>query len=390
MFLQNLKKEMNMPQDENNYGEQKVFLLMKRIKLLKQKFHNSKYKDIDFSEIVLTNVDLTPTISTTEANTDEDMNYRLPLNEVGTRQKYRRIGEISNTIISESEKQQVTTNELMGIVIQKINYKVNKGAAACGVKLQENCNIEKKLPVSAASYIQLYNNMGRTAYQRQLNTMKIYDINSFPTWKVLRDYQRSITPDIVSIDPNENMGIKTSYKEALTLTIKQILLSLDNLPPPQPLVFHFKDGVDGSGCHSIYNQEGNKHTNNMIMYMFTGLKLITENGSELWSEYSPCSPHATRPLMIFLGKENIENMKIVMNIQKERQNIEQFSVLIEDNLYIILLVGNFTMLDGKMRKCVSGLGGAWCLLCTTNRSEASGFCPENGIERVKSGFPINR
>ena len=119
LFLQHLKKEMNVPQDENNYGEQKVFLLMKRIKLLKQKFSKSKYKDIDFSEIVLTNVDLTPTLSTTDANTDEGMNYRLPLNEVGTRQKYRRIGEISNTIVSESEKQQVTPNELMGIIIQK-------------------------------------------------------------------------------------------------------------------------------------------------------------------------------------------------------------------------------------------------------------------------------
>ena len=271
-----------------------------------------------------------------------------------------------------------------------MNYKVDKSVAACGVQLQEACIIDNKLPLSAASYIQLYNNMGRTAYQRQINTMKIYNINSFPSWKSVREYQLSITPEIVSIDPNENIGIKTSYKQALTITIKQALLSLENLPPPQQLFFHFKDGVDGSGSHSIYNQQSNKHTHNMIIYMFTPLKLTTEQGNVIWTEQSPCSPHATRPLMIFLGKEILENMKIVMKIQKERQNVENFSISIEDCIYPIHLIGNFCMIDGKMRKLVSGLGGAWCLLCTCTRFEASGFCPENGIYRVISGFPINR
>ena len=128
----------------------------------------------------------------------------------------------------------------------------------------------------------------------------------------------------------------------------------------------------------------------MILYMFTSLKLTTGDGRVIWSEQSPCSPYATRPLMIFLGKEILENVKIVMNIQIERQNIEHFCVHIDDNQYPILLDGHFTMIDGKMRKLVSGLGGAWCLLCTSNRSEASGFCPENGLERVKEGFPIKR
>ena len=232
--------------------------------------------------------------------------------------------------------------------------------------------------------------MGRTAYQRQLNTMRLYDANPFPSWKSLREYQNCITPDILDINPDENMGIKTSYKDALIITIKQILLTLDELPAPQPLVFHFKDGLDGSGNHSIYNQVGNKHTNNMILYMFTPLKISTGDGSEIWYEQSPCSPHATRPLMIFLGEEIFENVKIVMNIQKERQNIENFCIDIDDKEYPILLDGHFSMIDGKMRKLVSGLGGAWCLLCTTNRKEASGFCPEHGIERVKEGFAINR
>ena len=312
------------------------------------------------------------------------------MSEVSKRQKYRRTEEISNVIVSEAEKQQVTTNELMGVVIHKINYKSDKNAAACGTQLQSNSENYNQLPLSAASYIQLYNNMGRTAYQRQINTLKMYDVNFFPTWKVLREYQLSITPKVLNIDPNDNLGIKTSYKQALTITIKQALLSLDQLPPSQKLRFYFKDGVDGCGSNSIYNQEGNKETHNMIVYMFTPLKLTTEEGDIIWYEQSPCSPHAARPLIIFLGKEVYENMKIVMRIQNERQNLEILVILIGENIYEINLIGKFCMIDGKMRKLVSGLGGAWCLLCTCTRLEASGFCPELGMDRVKEGFIINR
>ena len=104
---------------------------MKKIKYYKQKPTAVKNK-YDFSDIVLTKLDLTPTHSTNDLDADKGVKYRLPLNEVSNRQKYRRIEEISNTILSESEKQQVTTNELMGMVIQKMIYNVDKGAATLG------------------------------------------------------------------------------------------------------------------------------------------------------------------------------------------------------------------------------------------------------------------
>ena len=124
--------------------------------------------------------------------------------------------------------------------------------------------------------------------------------------------------------------------------------------------------------------------------MFTPLKLTTEEGHILWSEKSPCSPNACRPVMIFLGKEILENIQIVMKIQDEKQNLDNFTIEIDNHQFEIHVDGNFCMLDGKMRKLVSGLGGAWCLLCTCTRLEASGLCPENGIDRVKAGFIINR
>ena len=82
----------------------------------------------------------------------------------------------------------------MGVMIHKMNYKTDKSAAECGLNLQYNYSLDNKLPLSAASYIQLYNNMGKTAYQRQISTLKIYDINTFPSWKNLREYQLSLKP----------------------------------------------------------------------------------------------------------------------------------------------------------------------------------------------------
>ena len=72
-------------------------------------------------------------------------------------------------------------------------------------------------------------------------------MHTFPSWKNLREYQLSKTPEIENIDPIENFGIKTTYKHTLTMTIQHTLISLENLPPSQKCIFHFKDGVDGNG-----------------------------------------------------------------------------------------------------------------------------------------------
>ena len=81
--------------------------------------------------------------------------------------------------------------------------------------------------------------MGRSAYQRQINTMKIYEINPFPSWKKLQEYQIAFTPDIEKIDPKDNLGIKISFKQGIHLTVVQILSTLENIPISQKLYFHF-------------------------------------------------------------------------------------------------------------------------------------------------------
>ena len=108
------------------------------------------------------------------------------------------------------------------------------------------------------------------------------------------------------------------------MTVTQILSTVDERPLPSLLEFHFKDGCDGSGSHSIYDQKGNKDTHNILLYMFTPLRLYDPiEDEDLWKEENPSSPHSARPLMLFLGKETYENMKIAMEIQKEKETISK-------------------------------------------------------------------
>ena len=82
------------------------------------------------------------------------------------------------------------------------------------------------------------------------------------------------------------------------------------------------DSKGGSGRHSVYDQKGNVHTHNMIMWMWAALEVYKDvpvvnadpslpststsaNGRDIiWNEPSPSSPDAARPILLVLGKED--------------------------------------------------------------------------------------
>ena len=52
------------------------------------------------------------------------------------------------------------------------------------------------------------------------------------------------------------MGVEFDYKEALGKSAEQIIKQLDPKPTDTKLTLTVKDGLDGSGSHSIFNQDG--------------------------------------------------------------------------------------------------------------------------------------
>eukprot|EP00112_Aurelia_sp_Birch-Aquarium-sp1_P022767 Seg653.3 transcript_id=Seg653.3/GoldUCD/mRNA.D3Y31 product="hypothetical protein" protein_id=Seg653.3/GoldUCD/D3Y31 len=324
--------------------------------------------------------------------------FRKSFTELGDRQKYRRTDEIISLIETAAAENDVTVNCLLGYILKRMNYHADKKVAETGsnlmtVDMVTNNLPSKMIPLNVASHIELYNDMGRSKYQSLSSILRDNSYSILPGWKEIRKYQTEITPPLYTVqDPT--FGVKVDYKLAIRMTVNRILETLpeDALPTTSSqLTAKFKDGVDGSGSHPIYNQQGNIETNNIIMYMFCPLSLEDDTGKELWKEQTPNSPSANRPLFLLLGKESYENVSSVGEAVGDRSklSIEPIAIDHNDRKFDVKVSCSLSMIYGKMKSLLSGLGGAFCTLCTVTREEASGMS-ESGVERLKEGIEINR
>ena len=318
----------------------------------------------------------------TYSNTQKQK-FRKSSTELGDRQKYRRTDEIISLIETAATENDVTVNCLLGYTLKRMNYHADKKVAETGSNLMSvdmmvtNNAPSKMIPLSVASHIELYNDMGRSKYQSLSSILQDNGHSILPGWKEIRKYQIEITPPLYTVqDPT--FGVKVEYKSAIRMTVKRILETLPEnalSTTSSQLTAKFKDGVDGSGSHPIYNQQGNVQTNNIIMYIFCPLSLEDDTGKELWKELTPYSPSANRPLFLLLGKESYENVSRVGEAVEERSKLSIEPILIDhnDRKYDVTVSCSLSMIDGKMKSLLSGLGGAFCTLCTVTREEASGM-----------------
>ena len=69
-----------------------------------------------------------------------------------------------------------------------------------------------------------------------------------------------------------------------------------------PLIFRIADGLDGSGYHTIYNQQHtNSSTKNFILFCFKPISIHTASGKVVWKNISPNSPFSQRSIFSNVG-----------------------------------------------------------------------------------------
>ena len=298
--------------------------------------------------------------------------YYKSLTEVGHRQKYRRTAPIIEYLKNAALKNKVTLNELLSTILTQINYKDDKNLYDVGKKILDGESESRTLSFDKTTCLQQSLKLGRSSYhilKYSLPQGKVL----LPAWKDLRLNQKKITPTVFhQIDPL--IGVSYDYFEALKLTIQRALHLVQNLPPSgSSLIVRLKDGVDGSGSHPIYHQRNNVNSNNMILYMFCLLTIVDVNTDiAIFTENQPNSPHAMRPLFIVIGKENLTNLDNVKTAFRQRSLNTEFLLHFGNYVYDIKIIAEMTMIDGKMRTLLSGLGGAYCLLCFITQKEACG------------------
>ena len=120
----------------------------------------------------------------------------------------------------------------------------------------------------------------------------------------------------------------------------------------------------------------------MILWMWVSLEVSkdldqdqpsTSQSNVIWTEGTPNSPDAARPILITLGKEDSDLLnKIVPPVDGEIELLHRYGVTADDNGKVYELKIQFlcSMNDGKMQKLLVGRGGAICILCSFTKEDA--------------------
>ena len=77
------------------------------------------------------------------------------------------------------------------------------------------------------------------------------------------------------------------------------------------------DGLDGSGCHRVYQQASSNpdlSTKNFLLFGFKVNSILNKEYNPLWKDPSPNSPHSTRPITILALPENELNVKFLFDL----------------------------------------------------------------------------
>ena len=113
--------------------------------------------------------------------------------------------------------------------------------------------------------------MGRRKYTQLRQTLLGDDI-IFPSYSKVADLRNPvILRSSISLypDPVKPIGVYTPYSLQVQRTLERILSTVD-LPTSEdfPLTFRKADGLDGSGCHTNYNQQlTNTSTKNLFNFV---------------------------------------------------------------------------------------------------------------------------
>ena len=117
--------------------------------------------------------------------------------------------------------------------------------------------------------------------------------------------------------------------------------------------------------------------------MFRFENATTKDGTVIWTNKRHGSASTCRPVMLLLGKESYDNCGIVKILQKER-NSHNFTVTLNKKQTNVFFDAEMTMVDGKLHSLLTGLGGAFCCLCSYSKEQC------NTLDYVKAGFPVDR
>ena len=125
----------------------------------------------------------------------------------------------------------------------------------------------------------------------------------------------------------------------------------------------------------------------MFVYRIIPLS-IKRNSKIIWRNQIPNSSECLRPVYLIREKENDHVLLnyVLTSTDNARDTINKNGLFLsfDDISLNISITIKDTMKDLKLKKCLSGLGGADCIICFTKKIDWM------DIKQIEEGFPINR
>ena len=267
-----------------------------------------------------------------------DFDARKPLLKISLQQQRTRLSSILKQLKETAIAENTTPIEIAALLLQLIvNEEDNRPVAKVANDMVSGSfsnHTNQLVPVDKALFILDLLEVGRRKYTQLRQTLLGDDI-IFPSYSKVADlrnliilrHSRSLYPD-----PVKPIGVYTPYSLQVQQTLERILSTAD-LPTSEdfPLTFRIADGLDGSGCHTIYNQQHtNIRTKNFILSCFKPISIHTGSGKVVWKNISPNSPFSQRPIFLCAAKECEENIRTFMEdmINPETSSIEGGLVIV--------------------------------------------------------------
>ena len=262
------------------------------------------------------------------------------------------------------------------MLLYRAAYKGNKEVAKIADDIVQGKSfsgkVNQKIPVEAGALLLSTLEIGKIPYTNMRGIFKSQIGNPIvPRYELVSGFNTSITPTCQPLQ-EPYKGIRYPLIPAITTTCLRQLSVLDvDLSQLKNAEVVFKTGFDGSGSHNIFNQKGSADTNNITMAMICPL-VIKSDGKIVWNQPRPQSQNTHRPIVLQLGKETIESLKIYGPITREMAEIEDesFCLAVKGHTIQTKVKIRITALDRKASDAVTGVGGAFCDLCFMSEDEA--------------------
>ena len=312
---------------------------------------------------------------------------------------------------SDSEEEFTITN-LLGYLLKKENHLTDKKVAEVGRRLMNNQPLEEasknpttEIGIDKMDAVVMIHDIDLS--KEGARKMKRYwPGGKFPGTTTILETRKQLRPEIKPLssfedNPNTDLsGSAVSYKQLIKDTTASVFDVIHHRDPTLLQTFSsfnmvFKDGADGAGSQSVMRKAAMFNTpEHVYQHAIVPLRMegVSSNGdlTEIWRNDAPNSALWCRPQALIRGKEDRGLLEYDFTYaEKEQEELCKEPVMITSSrnpglagLVKMHIVDS--MKDLKLKKSLSGCGGAACLLCMSKKGD---WMKE---ECVNKGFLMER